>query len=82
MSQQALASIIERASMDEAYRLELQRAPDAALQGYDLTADERTALLNRDVARLESLGVDPRITKQAIYIDPPGMGPFAPGQPG
>ena len=63
MSQEALAKVVERASTDATFRAQLQSSPDSALAGWDLTADERAALLSGDSSRLESLGVDARMTK-------------------
>jgi len=64
MSQQMLAELVERASTDAAFRSQLTSDPTSALAGYDLTGEERAALLNRDVAKLHALGVEARITKQ------------------
>lgn len=82
MSLESLTRAIERASTEASFREHLKSDPAAALKGYDLTADERAALLAGDAAHLESLGVDARITKQAIYIEPANPGSFAPGQVG
>ncbi len=71
MSQEALAKVIERASADTAFRAQLKSRIDSALAGYDLTAEERAAVLSSDSGRMESLGVDARISK----IDNP-PGPF------
>ena len=64
MSQEALAKLVERASTDATFRSQLQSNPDSALKGYNLTSDERAALLSSDSSKLQSLGVDARITKQ------------------
>jgi hypothetical protein len=64
----ALTEVLERASMDAAFRAQLQSDPQGALVGYELTGEERAALLARDADQLEELGVDVRITKQ---IAPP-----------
>ena len=62
MSIETLTQVIERASTDAAFRTQLQSSPERALAGYDLSADERTALLSQDPGRLEALGVDTRFT--------------------
>ena len=70
--------MVERAGTDAAFRSQLQSHPDRVLAGYDLTGDERAALLSGDASKLQSLGVDARITKQG-YADGPvdGLtGPF------
>ncbi len=78
-----LRQVIERASKDAAFRALLQSDPEAALAGYELTAEERAALVQGDTAKLADLGVDARITKQVgnpgpgpIEIPPPSIGPF------
>jgi hypothetical protein len=64
----ALLKILERASIDTAFRAELESDPQSALAGYELTADEQAALTRRDAYPLRELGVDTRISKQ---VDPP-----------
>jgi hypothetical protein len=76
MSRQALVEVVERASTDAAFRSQLESDPTSALVGYELTGEERTALLHRDEAKLQALGMTARITKQAIDIPPPTMDPF------
>ena len=63
MSIKDVTRVIERASSDATFLNELSRNPEAALSGYSLSAAERTALLAGDMAGLEALGVEPRITK-------------------
>jgi hypothetical protein len=79
----ALTEVIERASIDAGFRAQLQSDPDAALAGYELTAEEHAALLHGGTVRHESLALDARVTKQAgnpgpgpIEIPAPIMGPF------
>ncbi len=76
MSKEILAQVVERASTDAAFRAQLASSPESALAGYDLTADERAALLSGDAGQLQSLGVDARITKQGTGIDDGTNGPF------
>jgi hypothetical protein len=68
VSQEVLREVIERASRDAEFRDRLERAPDAALAGYDLTAEERTAVRNAGPEMLQALGLDQRVTK----LDVPG----------
>jgi hypothetical protein len=63
MSTDSLIQVLERASTDAAFRAQLESKPDAALAGFSLTADERAALVNKDVGQLRALGVDPRVMK-------------------
>ena len=63
MSQQSLAMVVERVSTDAEFRALLARSPDSALAGYDLTPQERTALLSGDIGQIKALGVDVRVSK-------------------
>ncbi|HEY7063201.1 MAG TPA: Os1348 family NHLP clan protein [Chloroflexota bacterium] len=79
---EALNKVIERASTDTTFRSRLQSDPASALAGYDLTPDERAAVMSGDSGRMESLGLDARVTK----VDNPAQpgdafpsGPFAGG---
>ena len=68
-----MTAIIERLSSDATFREQLQSNPDAALKGYDLSTEERAALMSGDADRLESLGVDARVSKlQDSWIEQPG----------
>jgi hypothetical protein len=64
MSRAALIQAVERVTTDAAFRAQLESDPVGALAGYDLTGEERTALLRRDPAKLQALGVEARVTKQ------------------
>jgi hypothetical protein len=82
---EALNKLIERASADAAFRSRLESDPASALAGYDLTPEERSAVLSGDSGRLEALGLDARVTK----VDNPAQpgdafpqGPFAGGTGG
>jgi hypothetical protein len=74
MSQDAMAKIIERASTDESFRTQLRSNPEGALSGYELTPEERAAVLSGDSGQMRSLGVDSRVTK---LDNPPGPGEAA-----
>lgn len=65
MSNEAVQSILERTVSDEGFRGELFADPDAALAGYDLTAEEATALraLCEETEQSESVALDQRQTK-------------------
>ena len=63
MSLDTLTRVIERASVDDAFRARLASDPAGALAGYDLSAEERAALLRGDRSQLQALGVDERTTK-------------------
>lgn len=63
MSEEALLEILDRSLNDPAFRALLQRAPDEALAGYELTPEERAAFRGR-VLRAEQL--EERISKTDI----------------
>ena len=67
MGHDAVSQVIGRAVTDAEFRALLFSNPVQALQGYDLTADEVTALKNLQQEDLEgfSTKLDPRITKRA-----------------
>ena len=69
MSVDAMAKVIERASTDAGFRAQLKANPEGALAGYDLTADERAAVLAGDSGQISHLGVDARVSK----LDNPAM---------
>ena len=81
MSRDALTQALARASADAAFRSQLQSNPESALAGYDLTPEERAALMRGDAGQLRALGVDARFSKThepRPWGDPAGdMGPFA-----
>ena len=81
MSQETMAKIIERLSTDASYREQLASNPEAALQGCDLTTEERAALMSGDTAKMEGLGVDQRLSKfgGSSFFDSENANPFAAG---
>lgn len=52
MSRQALEEILARAMEDQEFRSRLLREPEPALAGYDLTAQERDALIAGDLRQV------------------------------
>jgi hypothetical protein len=63
VSKHSVNQVIQRAIGDAAFRRQLQRDPANALQGFDLTKDERAAITSGDPTRLTALGVDQRMSK-------------------
>jgi hypothetical protein len=64
MPSPAFVELFERAFSDEAFVQRLQTEHEHALDEYDLTPDEREALLSLDASRVVALGVDERISKR------------------
>jgi hypothetical protein len=64
MPSEAFLRMIERAVSDEEFAARLQTDIEGAIAEFDLTEEEKQALLARDVAQLQALGVDERISKR------------------
>jgi hypothetical protein len=69
MSKEALTKVVQRSISDAAFRHQLTTDPSGALRGYDLTADEISAMRSRDAAKLTAFGVDVRMSK-VFTLDP------------
>ena len=63
MTHTALVEVLERASVDAAFRARIESDPEAALAGYALSVEERLAIIRGDSAPRRALGVDSRVTK-------------------
>jgi hypothetical protein len=63
VSKASVNQVIQRAVSDAAFRRQLQHDPGAALKGFDLSAEERSAITSGDPGRLTGLGVDQRMSK-------------------
>jgi len=62
MSTEAIEKILERGARDPQFAAAIRNDP-SVLDEYDLTADERTAILSRDNDQIEALGMNERVTK-------------------
>ncbi len=71
MSQQTVQNIIGRAVMDEAFRNLLFSDPDKALEGYDLSEEEKRILRNLDADEVSGFAgkLDERITKVKMKMN-------------
>jgi len=63
MSKEALAKVVQRAISDAGFRRQLSSDPAGALRGFNLSADEVSALRTGDAGRLSTLGIDQRMSK-------------------
>jgi hypothetical protein len=61
MSKRALEQVLMRALGDGEFRDRLRSGADAALARYDLTDEERKAIVNADQAALLEFGIDKRL---------------------
>ena len=68
MAHEDVVKVVERATTDPAFRAHLQRQPEAALAGYDLTVEERGAIMSADPNQLSAIGVDSRMTKSFTFM--------------
>jgi len=71
MSKAGVEALAQKAMSDESFRQQIKNNPDAALAGYDLTAEEKAAIKSGNAAKLRELGVDERITK-STWMPGPG----------
>ena len=65
MSVEAVTQVIERVLSDPDFQEQCFKNPDEALASYDLTDEEREAILSGEGSRLEATGLDPRLAKTA-----------------
>jgi hypothetical protein len=63
MTETVLREIVHRAVREGSFRAQLRSEPAKALTGYDVTAEERTAITSGDPTRLSALGIDQRMSK-------------------
>ena len=62
MSIEAIEKILERGARDPEFASQIRKDPKV-LDEYELTPDERTAILSRDNDQIEALGMNERVTK-------------------
>lgn len=67
MSVQAVTQVLERAVSDRSFREQLKTNFDAAIEGYELTAEETAALRKGDQAGLRAIGMDERLSKGPFW---------------
>lgn len=72
MTAQSVEEVIRRAQDDPAFRQTLEREPDTALHGYDISYAERAALIAGDETKLEQLGVSPDLSRLAAQYNRDG----------
>jgi hypothetical protein len=58
MSHTTLFEVVDRVRTDRAFQEQMVANPEVALAGYDLTPEERAALLRGDPTELQGLGVE------------------------
>ncbi len=83
MANQDIGALLVRAALDDGFRDELERDPDAAMSGYALTDDEREILRRGDAALLQLVAAATRAAAGAAAPTPlpePRPAP-APGPP-
>jgi hypothetical protein len=65
MSLEAIEQIMERGAREPEFARQIRDDP-SVLDQYDITAEEREALLSRDPDRLEALGLEGRVTRSLL----------------
>jgi hypothetical protein len=63
MPSPAFVELMERAFSDEAFAARLTAEHEKVLEEFDLTSEEKEALLSLDESRVAALGVDERVSK-------------------
>lgn len=66
MSKPELVTVLTKMRRDKQYRNVVNTDPDTALVRYDLSAEERDALVAVDPARLEALGIGTELAAEAV----------------
>ena len=72
MSVQAVEDILRRANEDPSFRRQLERDPEAAMHGYEISYWERAALIAGDEGKLEQLGVSHDLSRLAARYNEEG----------
>jgi hypothetical protein len=67
MSAQAMQQVLERVAHEPTFRDRIRESPIRALSGYPLSPEERTVLLGGDPAARVARGVDPQVSKVAVF---------------
>ena len=57
MSKAGLDALVQKAMADESFRKKIKENPDAALAGYDLTAEEKAAIKSGNAAKLYNIDI-------------------------
>lgn len=63
MSKAGVEQVLTRFAEDREWAQQVARDPKS-LDQFDLTPEERAALINQDVGKVEAMGVDERLTKR------------------
>ena len=68
MSVEAMIEVIERATADDEFRVQLRTNPDAVLLNFDLTPEELTALKSGNRRRLRALGLPEEVDGRPLIL--------------
>lgn len=83
MSHRDVSRFVTLALDDAPLRERLKEDPDGAFAGYDLTEDERQAILSHDEQQLRTSGLDPMTARSWLaFHDAPAFAPDRPDAPG
>lgn len=67
MSREGLSKALEQVTTNDAFRARLASDPDSTLSDFDLTPEERGALLSGDSGQFSAMGLDARVSKAARF---------------
>lgn len=67
MSKPELVTVLTKMRRDKQYRAVVKTDAETALLRYDLTPEERAALVAWDPARLEALGIGAELAEEAVW---------------
>lgn len=83
MSHRDVSRFVTLALEDHVLRKRLETDPGAAFEGYDLTDEEKEAILSADEHRLQHAGIDPMTARSwRAFHDVDEFAPDLPNAPG
>lgn len=83
MSHRDVSRFVTLALDDETLRERLERSPENAFEGFDLTPEEQDAIVAADERRLQHLGLDPMTAHSwGAFHDVEEFAPDMPDAPG
>jgi len=83
VSHRDVSRFVTLALEDHELRKKLESDPDGAFQGYDLTDEEKEAILSSDEHRLQHAGIDPLTARSwHAFHDVDEFAPDMPNAPG
>jgi hypothetical protein len=63
MASQGLIDLLEKANTDPQFRINLERNPEKVMEEFNLSHEEKEAVLSRRTAKLRELDIELRLAK-------------------